>query len=197
VETTITQKAPRHGDVELFVALTSGSEAGFTRFYQHFASSLYSLTCSILRDPKEAEDVLQEAFLQMWKQSSSYDPARSSLFSWAVMIARSRAIDRVRKRQRLRDGSEAAIAEAAVAPVLLDLGPDDNLMRSEERARVRSFLPSLPSAQREAIDLAFFGAMTQREISQKLEVPLGTVKARIRRGLMALQSSFRGAVEAA
>jgi RNA polymerase sigma-70 factor (ECF subfamily) len=183
--------------VQLIEALTSGSDVGFKRFYQQFASVLFSLTCSILRDAREAEDVLQEAFVQMWKQSSSYDPARSSLFTWTVMITRSRAIDRVRKRQRAQNKTDAAIAEAAIAPLLLESGPDNDLIRSEERDRVRAFLPSLPSAQREALDLAFFGAMTQREISQTLDVPLGTVKARIRRGLMALRSRLHQPTEAA
>lgn len=179
-------------DLELIEGLNSRSEAGFRRFYQQFATVLHSMIWSILRDQKEAEDALQETFVQMWKQSSRYDPARSSLFSWAVTIARSRAIDRVRRHQRSHRNHEAAVAAAEDAAFRFEPAADDKAIQNEVGTRVRTLVESLPGPQREAIQLAFFGAMTQSEISNVLGIPLGTVKARIRRGLITLRELLAG-----
>ena len=142
---------------------------------------------AILHDQKESEDVLQEAFVQMWKGSASYDPARSSLFTWAVMISRHKAIDRLRSRQRQSQWIEAiASDESDILSGPADRA-DDALARRDEGERVRAALAQLGEGQREAIDLAFFAGLTETEISERLGAPLGTVKARIRRGLLALR----------
>lgn len=142
----------------------------------------------ILRDQKDAEDVLQEAFVQMWKKAATYDASRSTVFTWAMMISRNRAIDRVRARQRRTRAVEAATAEA-VATLEEHVPQADELLGfSEERARIKTALSHLPEAQRDAIDLAFFRGLTQAEISTRIGAPLGTVKARIRRGLLALRN---------
>lgn len=160
----------------------------FASFYRRFAPGLFSMIYQILQDQKESEDVLQEAFLQMWKKAGTYDYERSGLFTWAVMISRNKAIDRLRSRQRRFRTVEAATAEMEVSLPNEVEQADELLGQGEERARVRSALKQLPDPQREAIHLAFFGGMTQVEISDKLKAPLGTVKARIRRGLFALRS---------
>ncbi len=175
-------------DQALMRQLQSGDENAFASFYRRFAPGLFSMIYQILQDQKESEDVLQEAFLQMWKKASTYDSARSGLFTWAVMIARNKAIDRLRSRQRRSRTVEAAAAEMEVSLPKEIPQADDLLGQGEERARVRSALMQLPGPQREAIHLAFFGGMTQVEISDKLKAPLGTVKARIRRGLLALRT---------
>lgn len=147
---------------------------------------------AILHDQKESEDVLQEAFVQMWKRSATYDPARSSLFTWAVMISRHKAIDRLRSRQRQSRLSEAIASESDALSVSRPADRADNaLARSDERERVRAALAQLGEMQREAIDLAFFAGLTQTQISERLGAPLGTVKARIRRGLLALREVLR------
>lgn len=144
----------------------------------------------ILQDQKESEDVLQEAFVQMWKKASTYDAARSGLFTWAVMISRNKAIDRLRSRQRRQRTVEAATAEFEVVPPEGVEQADELMGQGEERERARDALTQLPDPQREAIHLAFFGGLTQAEISDRLGVPLGTVKARIRRGLLALRAAL-------
>jgi RNA polymerase sigma-70 factor (ECF subfamily) len=113
---------------------------------------------AILHDQKESEDVLQEAFVQMWKRIATYDATRSSLFTWGVMISRHKAIDHLRSRQRQTRLVEAVANET----------------------------------EREAIDLAFFAGLTQTQIAEKLGAPLGTVKARIRRGLLAQREVREG-----
>ncbi len=181
-------------DQALMRQLQDGDENAFASFYRRFSPGLFSMIYQILQDQKEAEDVLQEAFVQMWKKSSTYDANRSGLFTWAVMISRNKAIDRLRSRQRRFRTVEAATAEMEVSLPIEVAQADELLGQGEERARVRSALKQLPDPQREAIHLAFFGGMTQVEISDKLQAPLGTVKARIRRGLLALRTVLGEAV---
>jgi RNA polymerase sigma-70 factor (ECF subfamily) len=175
-------------DREFMSALQSKTQDGFTAFYRRFSPGIFSMIYQILQDQKESEDVLQECFLQMWKKSSTYDSTRSSLFTWAVMISRNRAIDRLRSRQRRARATEAFTVETTVAaPASEQLSGGEALTAADDHQRVRSAIATLPEQQRQAIELAFFGGMTQVEIAAKLEAPLGTVKARIRRGLLALR----------
>ena len=175
-------------DQELMRRVVEMDDAAFTALYRRFAPGVFSMVYDILRDTKESEDVLQESFLQMWKKASTYDPSRSSLFTWAVMISRNRALDRLRSRQRRSRTVEAAAAENAAAPIEHTDQADELLGHAEERTRIRNALSRLPEAQRNAIDLAFFRGLTQAEISAKMGEPLGTIKARIRRGLLALRA---------
>ncbi len=185
---------PRNpADAHLVQQMNSGDEGAFATFYDRFAPGLFSMIYAILRDQKESEDVLQEAFVQMWKRTATYDATRSSLFTWAVMISRHKAIDRLRSRQRQSRLNEAVANEASAIPASAPADRADNaLARSDERERVRAALAQLGEAQREAIDLAFFAGLTQTQISERLGAPLGTVKARIRRGLLALREVLGG-----
>ena len=184
---------PNEIDAELVRQMSAGDEDAFATFYDRFAPGLFSMIYAILRDQKESEDVLQEAFVQMWKRTASYDATRSSLFTWAVMISRHKAIDRLRSRQRQSRLNEAVASESNAVPASAPADRADYaLARSDERERVRAALAQLGEAQREAIDLAFFAGLTQTEISERLGAPLGTVKARIRRGLLALREVLGG-----
>lgn len=173
--------------------MEAGDEAAFATFYDRFAPGLFSMIYAILHDQKEAEDVLQESFVQMWKRLRTYDARRSSLFTWAVMISRHKAIDRLRARQRQARLVEEVANQRNDLEVSAPAERADNaLARNDERERVRAALAQLRDGQREAIDLAFFGGLTQTQVSEKLGAPLGTVKARIRRGLLALRESLGG-----
>lgn len=183
------QRAEEHK--ALIRQFASGDEAAFSTFYRQLSPPLFSMVFEILKDQKDSEDVLQESFVQMWKRASTYDPARSSVFTWSVMIARHKAIDRFRARSRRNQLGEAAAAENLAVPAVAVPQADELLGQSDERNRVRAALGGLGEGQREAIELAFFGGLTQSEISEKLGEPLGTVKARIRRGLFALRDVLR------
>ena len=186
-------RIPSEVDATLVRQMRTGDEDAFATFYDRFAPGLFSMIYAILHDPKESEDVLQESFVQMWKRTATYDAARSSLFTWAVMIARHKAIDRLRSRQRQARLSEAVASEADLLLVSAPADRADNaLVRTDERGRVRAALSQLGEAQRTAIDLAFFGGLTQTQIAEQLGAPLGTVKARIRRGLLALRVVLGG-----
>ncbi|MBA3830377.1 MAG: sigma-70 family RNA polymerase sigma factor [Chthoniobacterales bacterium] len=181
-------RPPNEADAELLRQINGGDEQAFAAFYDRFAPGLFSMIYAILRDQKESEDVLQEAFVQMWKRTATYDASRSSLFTWAVMISRHKAIDFLRSRQRQSRLAEAVANEPDEITATAPAQPADNLLaRRDERERVHAALAQLGADQREAIDLAFFGGLTQTQISEKLGTPLGTVKARIRRGLLVLR----------
>ncbi len=187
-------------DQELMRRVVSGDESAFSSFYSRLAPGLFSLIYHILQDQKASEDVLQESFVQMWKKAGTYDAERSSVFTWAVMIARNKAIDRARARQRRTRATEAAVAEAETLsgdavleglPVRAVPATDKVAEQNDDRQRIRAALHEIGDAQREVITLAFFSGLTQSEISAKLGAPLGTVKARIRRGLLALRDILR------
>lgn len=178
-------------DQVLMNRVVAGDEPAFQELYRRLSPGLFSMVYQILQDQKEAEDVLQEAFVQMWKKAATYDGKRSALFTWAVMISRNKAIDRLRSRQRRSRLVEEATPELAASPTEFESGADFLSGQSDERKRIRGALSALPALQREAIELAFFNDMTQAEVSAKLNEPLGTVKARIRRGLLTLRDVLK------
>lgn len=181
-------RLPNEDDAQLVEQMRAGNETAFATFYDRFAPGLFSMIYSILRDQKESEDILQESLVQMWKRTGTYDAARSSLFTWAVMISRHKAIDWLRSRQRQARFTEAVTTETQNSVVDAGIDRADNaLARRDEREKVRAALAQLNDSQREAIDLAFFAGLTQTQIAEKLGTPPGTVKARIRRGLLALR----------
>ena len=177
-------------DKELLRACLSGEEAAFSELYGRLSPPLFSMVFEILKHQKDAEDVLQESFVQIWKKAATYDPQRGNVFTWSVMIARSKAIDRLRARHRREQLGEAAAAESEAVPSAVAVSADNLLSQRDEREHVRAALGHLPPIQRTAIDLAFFGGLTQSEIAEKLGAPLSTIKARIRRGLVALRSQL-------
>jgi RNA polymerase sigma-70 factor (ECF subfamily) len=180
--------AQQQSDRDMIARIGRGDETAFDALYNRLSGPLYSLALRMLGDAADAQDALQDVFLQIWARARTYDPEQSSVFSWSVLLTRSRVIDRLRARgRRLRvvvpatdveeDHTEAADASVAESAA-------DATDRNDEAARVRSILNSLPAEQREAIELAFFTDLTHHEIAGRLGQPLGTIKARIRRGLL-------------
>jgi RNA polymerase sigma-70 factor (ECF subfamily) len=173
----------------LLLRIAQADEKAFAELYDRFSRGLFSLVYKILNDEREAEDVLQEGFTQIWKKASTFDGTRSSAFTWAVMIMRNKAIDHIRARQRQTRLIEAATQELSAG---IDGAEDGEVFNNEQRGIVRAALAKIPEEQRQAIDLAFFSGLTQQQISEKLGEPLGTVKARIRRGLLKLRDLLGG-----
>ncbi len=186
----ITKMERDAADNAILLRCASGSEAAFQELYARLAPTLFAMTFEILRHQKDAEDVLQEAFVQLWKKAAAYDPARGTVFTWAVTIARRKAIDRFRASHRRNTLLENAATENAIMAPEAAAPADDLLMQRDEGKRVRAALREIPAAQSAAIQLAFFSGLTQSEIAQKLGAPLGTIKARIRRGLLALRDGL-------
>jgi len=178
-------------DVELLRRIGDGDRLAFGRFYDHHSGLLFSIAVKILNDAGEAEDVLQEVFMQIWDKADSYNPVLGKPTSWLVTLARNRAIDRIRASQRRSRLLEQAAEEASV---ITDDSPSANetMYGKENAERIQSLMSELPADQKRAIELAFFSGLTQEEISKTLREPLGTVKARIRRGMLKLREKLEG-----
>ena len=187
------QPADRAFDAQLLARTAAGDESAFAALYDRFAPGLFSMIVKMTRDEKEAEDVLQEGFTHIWRRAATYDPARSSPFTWAVMILRHKAIDRLRVRQRLDRTLEKATVEFAHFPEADDVSAGD-AVRHDDGAQVRAALGQIPAEQRRAVELAFFSGLTHEQIAEQLATPLGTIKARIRRGLLKLRDVLKEVV---
>ncbi|PYL92735.1 MAG: hypothetical protein DMF14_02785 [Verrucomicrobia bacterium] len=176
-------------DREMIERIGRGDQSAFSALYDRLSRPLYSLALRMLGDAGDAQDALQDVFLQIWSRAATYNPEQSTVFSWTVLLTRSRVIDRLRARKRrLRIVASATGDEDAdVADASTMESAADTADKNDEAARVRSVLNNLPSEQREAIELAFFGHLTHHEIAARLGEPLGTIKARIRRGLLKLR----------
>lgn len=183
---TSTKEADRQLDAQLLVRIASGDEVAFGALYDRFSPGLYSFILKMVRDEKEAEDILQEGFAHIWRRASTYDPARSSAFTWAVMILRNKAIDRLRVRQRIERTMEKATIEFSHFAETDDASAGE-AERRDQGALVRSALREIPEEQKQAVELAFFSGLTHEQIAAQLGTPLGTIKARIRRGLLKLR----------
>ena len=166
--------------------IASGDQAAAARLYDRHARPLYSLILRILANETEAEDVLQDVFAQAFRQAARYDSRRGAVAAWLLTIARSRAIDRLRVR---RTRVEARTGDTQALDEMPDAQPDAaSSMLDEERSRlVRQALGELPMLQRMAIELAYYEGLSHSEIAERLEQPLGTVKTRIRLGLLKLR----------
>lgn len=175
------------GHATLLEAMARGDKAALARLYDLLARPLYSLAFRVLNDAGEAQDVVQDVFLQMWHKAASYDTSRGSVFAWAATLTRNRAIDRVRMRKRrakLLAGAAPDLRPAGVGPGTDSAG---SLWLREKAGAVRTALTALAPDQQKAIELAFCSGLTQQEIAARLNEPLGTIKARIRRGLLKLR----------
>lgn len=173
-------------DAELFARIRSGSEEAFAAFYDRHSRLLFSVALRILGDVHEAEDVLQESAVLLWEKAPVYDALFGRPLSWAVALTRNKSIDRLRLRRRKSDLHRAA-EDSIPAEQIETLDALGDAVAGESARCVRTALAELPLDQRRAIELAFFSGMTQTEIAAAIGVPLGTIKARIRRGMLALR----------
>ncbi|MDQ5977395.1 MAG: hypothetical protein QG602_367 [Verrucomicrobiota bacterium] len=177
----------QHDQARLVAAMAGGDNAAMGTLYDQLSGPLYSLAYRMLGDATEAQDLTQDIFLQLWRTAASYDSSRGSVFSWAVTLTRNRAIDRIRMRQRRSEILATAAPELQPAPLSDEGDSASTLWLREKNAAVRAALAELAPDQQQAIELAFFGGLTQQEIAERLREPLGTIKARIRRGLLKLK----------
>jgi RNA polymerase sigma-70 factor (ECF subfamily) len=171
-------------DVELLHAVARGDEAALARLYDGYRVILFGLLVRILSSREEAEDILQDVFIQVWRRAKDFDENRGRPFTWLVTLARSRAIDRLRQlgaRQRLATGAAQEQTEK-VSDALSDT------IKVAQRETVRHALAELPAEQRHALVLAYFEGLTQSEIAAKLNAPLGTIKTRMRSGMIRLRA---------
>jgi RNA polymerase sigma-70 factor (ECF subfamily) len=175
-------------DVKLLKAIAARDEAALAQLYDRYRVILFGLLMRILSNREEAEDVLQEVFLQVWRKAEDFDENRGRPFTWLVTLARSRGIDRLRTLAARDRVAEAGAKE--VVEVISDAATD--AFKSEQRGLVNKALAQLPDEQKRPLMLAYFDGLTQSEIATRLGAPLGTVKTRMRTGMMNLREQLAG-----
>jgi RNA polymerase sigma-70 factor (ECF subfamily) len=179
-------------DRAAFNRMARGDQDGLAEIYDRHGRLVYSLAFRIVRDQSDAEDVVQDVFSQAWRQASRYDASRGSVLGWLLTLTRSRAIDRLRGR---RSRPEPSGDEGTLNSIPDPAAPADVQAASAVQAtQIRAALDGLTVLQRVAIELAFYEGLTHAEIAERLELPLGTVKTRIRQGLLKLRDRLAGAV---
>lgn len=175
---------------QLLRRIAAQDKQALAELYDQIASVMFATSFRILGDSHEAEEVIQDVFVQIWNKASTFDPTLGSPFHWAVGITRNRSIDRLRSRQRraqmLDQLQEFACIEAAHVSV-----PTKTDLAQDELAGIRAAVMNLPPDQRRVLDMAFFGGLTHAEIAEATGEPLGTVKARIRRGMLKLRDTLQ------
>ncbi len=172
--------------------MARGDASAVADLYDRHARAVYSLALRMLADASEAEDVVQDVFTQAWRQAGLYDPARAPVIGWLLVITRARALDRLRARRSRIPMAGVGPDPATVAD--LSPGPDARIIGLEQGSRVRAALASLTSVQREAIELAYYKGLSQSDIAERLNEPLGTIKTRMRSGLLKLRELLHGSL---
>jgi RNA polymerase sigma-70 factor (ECF subfamily) len=169
-------------DAALVSAIRAGDESAMAALYDRYSSIVYSVALRVLGDTGAAEDVLQEVFMQLWRNPAAFDSGRGNLAPWLAVIARNRAIDQIRKRPAMTD----------IEDVVISIEPDmaGEAARSVAMEKVRGTLGNMPAAQRTALEMAYFEGFSHTEIAEKTGEPLGTIKTRIRSGLLSLRKAF-------
>ncbi len=182
------ERAQDNDDVDLIKAIAARDEAALALLYDRYRVVVFGLLMRILNNREEAEDVLQEVFLQVWRKAADFDENRGRPFTWLVTLGRSRGIDRLRSlatRERITEVGAREVSE----PVSDAAG---DTFKSEQRGLVNNALAQLPEEQKRPLMLAYFDGLTQSEIATNLGAPLGTVKTRMRTGLTKLRELLAG-----
>jgi RNA polymerase sigma-70 factor (ECF subfamily) len=169
-------------EAALIARIHAGDQAAMGELYDRFSSVVYGVALRVLGNTMAAEDVVQEVFLQLWRNPQAFDAGRGRLAPWLAVISRNRAIDMLRKRQPEDDIDELPIASS--------VNLEDEAARKLAVDKVRGVLAQLPPEQRKVLEMAYFEGLTHTEIAGKTNEPLGTVKTRIRSGLMALRKAL-------
>ena len=185
--TTAPESDDRTVELDLLARITKRERAAFEQLYTRYSNILYATAMKFLKEDADAQDVVQDVFIQIWDKAKLYDPAKGKPLTWALTMTRNRSIDRIRaiqRRTRLRDDFEKETVADESAGIREALSGVD---ASEKNQILRDAVQRLSPEQRKVIELAFFGGLTQNEVANRLGEPLGTVKARARRGLMKLK----------
>lgn len=169
---------------QLAARIAAGDPRALRSAYDQYAGRVLALSLRIVRSKAEAEDVVQDTFLEVWRRASEFDGSRGELSSWIMAMARSRSIDRVRRAKVRLRYAESSEPEPTMAT------PDEQAALLQDGARVRGVLETLPPEQRSALELAYFDGLTQQQIAERTGLPLGTVKTRLRLALEKLSTQL-------
>ncbi len=177
-------------ELQLVERLCARDQAALNTLYERYSGVVHAVALRIIGQPADAEDVVVDSFWQVWQQAANYDASRGQLRSWIVTIARSRALDRLRvlRRSPLAEAEEVNVAGREI---VADDDPEQSAWLSQKSAIVRNAMASLPREQRQALELAYYHGLSQSEVAERLGEPLGTIKTRIRLGMMKLREQLQ------
>jgi RNA polymerase sigma-70 factor (ECF subfamily) len=170
-------------DPSLLALVRKGDEQAMASLFDRYSKVVYSVALRVLRDPAAAEDVLQEIFMQVWRNPGSFTSTRGSLGGWLAVVARNRSIDTLRRRRPTDSVDDVVLASSSNIAVEAE--------RNSLMERARSVIATLPGEQRKTLEMAFFDGLTHSEIAELTGDPLGTVKTRIRSALLTLRKAFQ------
>ena len=174
-------------DLGLLERMRGGDEGALATFYDRWSDRVYSLALHLLREARDAEDIVEETFWQAWRSASRYDATRGTVGTWLLTICRSRALDRIRARRRR---PEDAPLDDAASFESTEPDPGAAMINNETGRMIRAALADLPLEQRQAVELAYFRGLSQTEIAEKTGQPLGTVKTRVRLAMAKLREKL-------
>lgn len=180
---------PEEEEAAWIRAVANGDRTSFRQLHERFRLILFSTIFKVLNNHEDSEDVLQEVFAQIWKKAHLYDPSKGKPLTWANTMARNRAIDRYRAKQRRALLSQRYEGQIEVSPEKTSPDIREEVQMNETGRLLRAAVYELTPQQREAIELAYFGGLTQREVAEQIGQEVGTVKARIRRGIQRLEKT--------
>jgi RNA polymerase sigma-70 factor (ECF subfamily) len=169
-------------DVELVRAVARGDRSALAALYDRYGSIMFALALRIVRERREAEDLLHDVFLEVWRSAKDYDPDRGRVRTWLTIRMRSRALDLQKSARVSRNVGDDSVLDRVAA--------DGNITESPDRARVRTALAALPTEQRQVLELGYFDGLSCSEIALRLGTPIGTVKSRVAAALSKLRQSF-------
>lgn len=177
-------------DTDLMIRIADGDADSFAELHKTLAGPVFSTAYRVLNNAIEAEEVAQDVFVQIWDKATTYEPKKGKPITWATTMARNRAIDRIRaNRRRFRLRDDFKVEMDATAPVRRAADASETARKTDDARVVRNAVANLTKDQREAIQLVYFDGLTQKEAAARLDQPLGTVKARIRRGIHRLRET--------
>ena len=172
---------------DLLLATAQGDQVAFAELYDRIAGLVYGIVRRVVRDPSQSDEVTQEIFVEVWRTAARFDPDRGAAQSWILTMAHRRAVDRVRSEQAGRDRTEK-VGQSQALREFDEVA--DTVETSIEHQEVRDALGALTDLQRQAVELAYFQGYTYREVADLLQTPLGTVKTRMRDGLIRLRDAM-------
>lgn len=177
-------------ELRLVERLRARDQMALDTLYERYSKVVYAIALRIIGQPADAEDVVVDSFWQVWQQAESYDPTRGQLRAWIVTIARSRALDRLRvlRRSPLAEAEEVNVAGREI---VANDDPEQSAWLSQQSSIVRGALAALPHEQRQALELAYYHGLSQSEVAERLGEPLGTIKTRMRLGMMKLREQLQ------
>ncbi len=180
-------------DEQLMARIQEREPEALAGLYDRYSGILKSLIMGVIHNDAEADDLLQEIYMEIWKQAAHYSVQKGKPLGWIVTLTRRRSIDRLRKKQAYARAEERLQNETEQQPeAWVHNSTEDDIQMSDNRRLILGVLKNLPPAQREAIDLAFYHGMSQREIAAKTGIPLGTIKTRLELGLKKISEALKG-----